>query len=236
MQKQLSVIIPAYNEEKHIQNTLREVADYFSQRGYEFEIIIVNDGSTDDTAQAVLSLDGIFPQIKMIHRSKNLGKGETVKEGIRQARYPYCLFMDADSSTSIQEWEKFEEAFSKGARVVIGSRHLSGSRIVHPQPWIRRFLGSGYRILCRRLFGLRISDFNCGFKAYETSLAKSIYEQVIVADWTFDAEVFCLLKRADASIVEVPVSWEHRDKNSSIRPIRTALKTLKSIIRLKSRY
>ena len=175
MEKKLSIVIPAYNEEEHIAATLTEVAGCLRKKGYEFEILVIDDGSKDQTARIVLSLDRQFPEIRLVHRALNLGKGETVKEGIRYARYPYCLFMDADNSTSIVEWEKFEKFFEKGARAVIASRHLKESDVVYPQPWVWRFLGSGYRGLCRVAFGLRQSDLNCGFKAYETELAKSVY-------------------------------------------------------------
>lgn len=237
MKKQLSVIIPAYNEERHIARTLEEVAGYLKKKGYAFEIIVVNDGSKDGTAQAVLALDGVHPQVRLLHRSVNLGKGETVKEGIRHAAYPYCLFMDADNATSIAEWDRFEPLFEKGARVVVASRHLPDSKIVHPQPRIRRVFGAGYRFLSRVLFGLQSSDFNCGFKAYETALAKSVYERVRMRDWTFDTEVFCILKREGVAIEEVPVRWEHRDKPTpNIKPIAAALRTLASLLQLKTRY
>src|SRR5213594_624928 len=146
MKKQLSAIIPAYNEEERILDTLSEVAAYLSAKDYEFEIIVVDDGSTDKTAQMVVSLNGQYPQIRFFQNARNLGKGATVKAGIVRAVYPYCLFMDADNSTSIVEWEKFEKFFEAGAPIVIASRHLAGSTIVNPQPWPRRFLGGGYRM------------------------------------------------------------------------------------------
>ena len=236
MEKKLSVIIPAYNEEDRIRATIGEVAGYLSGRGYEFEIIVVDDGSTDGTAREVLSLDGAHPQVRFFHRPQNLGKGETVKEGIGYARLPLCLFMDADNATRIEEWDKFEKEFEKGARVVVASRHLAGSRIVHPQPAIRRYLGAGYRAICRAFFGLRVSDFNCGFKAYETGVAKAVYQKVAMRDWSFDTEVFCLLKRERVAVSEVPVQWEHREKKSNLKPVVTAFKTLRSIIALKIRY
>lgn len=236
MNKQLSIIIPAYNEEDHIVQTLTQAAEFLRSKGYEYEIITVNDGSTDRTAEMVSSLDKVYPEIKCLNRSENRGKGETVKEGISHARFPTCLFMDADSSTSILEWNKFEALFEKGNQVVIGSRHLPDSEIVHHQPRIRRFLGAGYRFICRKLFGLNVSDFNCGFKAYETALAKSVYSEVQMKDWSFDTEVFCLLKKRGVSVAEVPVKWEHRDKPSNLKPIQTALKTIKSIFKLKTHY
>ena len=144
--------------------------------------------------------------------------------------------MDADYSTSIEEWEKFEPKFQNGARAIIASRHLPGSEIISPQPWVRRILGRGYRFLCRRWFNISVSDFNCGFKAYETSMAKAIYERTTMRDWTFDLEIFCLLKERGVPVHEVPVKWRHGEKKSQIRPFKTAFKTLVSLLKLKQKY
>lgn len=230
MKKELSVIVPAYNEEKAILETLREIARYLSDRSYRYEILVVNDGSSDATAEQVREAAREYPQIRLIDRSPNAGKGEAVKEGVRHAAFPYCLFIDADNSTRIDEWEKFERAFDAGAKVAVASRRLKDSNIVYPQPFMRRFLGGGYRVLCRHLFGLSVRDFNCGFKAYETPIAKRVYSKVRMNDWTFDLEVFCRLRKEGVLVVEVPVRWEHKDKISNLKPLKTALQSLKSII------
>ena len=156
MKKELTVIIPAYNEEAAILGTLREIAPYFSGAGYRFEVLVVNDGSTDATLEKTKQAAAEHAEIRFLNMPQNSGKGEAVKEGVRHAAYPYCLFMDADNSTRIAEWRKFESAFDAGARAVVGSRRLPGSVIARPQPWIRRFLGGGYRVLCRLLFGLSL--------------------------------------------------------------------------------
>jgi len=212
---EVSVIIPAYNEEESIAKTLKESANYLKRRGDDFEIIVVNDGSTDETADILASLNDRVPHLKTITHLKRQGKGEAVKNGVREARFRYCLFMDADSSTPIEEWEKFEPLFRNGTRVAVASRHLPASKIVNPQPWIRTVLGAGYRFLCRRWFELTVSDFNCGFKAYETELAKTIYDRTTMKDWTFDVEVFCILKELGITAAEVPVlSWHPIDNGS----------------------
>lgn len=221
--------MPAYNEEKAILETLREIARYLIDRAYQFEILVVNDGSADSTAERVRQAASEFPQIRLIDKTPNAGKGEAVKEGIRHASMAYSLFIDADNSTRIAEWEKFERAFDGGAKVVAASRRLRDSNVVYPQPFLRRFLGGGYRVICRSLFGLSVRDFNCGFKAYETPIAKAVYSKVRMNDWTFDLEVFCLLKDEGISVVEVPVRWEHKEKKSNLKPVRTALRSLRSI-------
>ena len=229
------MIVPAYNEGERIAQTLTEIAEYLKSAGYAFEILTLNDGSSDATAQKVREAASRYPEIRLIDRKKNLGKGTTVKEGIAEAKYSYCLMMDADNSTPIREWDKFEKRFDEGFKVVIASRHLTGSKILTPQPWMRRTLGTGYRILCRALFGLKCSDFNCGFKAYETPIAKEIYAQSLMRDWTFDVEIFCLLKRRGTGFAEVPVSWTHYGKPSHLSPLKTAFKSLESLFQLRQR-
>lgn len=236
MKKELSVVLPTYNEAQRLKGTLLEILDYLRLRGYQFEIIIVDDGSTDATVPIASSLQKENSEIQVIKRGSNSGKGRAVKEGIEKAGYSYCLFMDADNSTSIREWDQFENFFEKGYQVAIGSRHLPGSRVVYPQPWLRRFLGTGYRFLCRHLLGLGLSDINCGFKAYETSLAKRIYAHVQAKDWTFDAEVFCLLKQDRIQSAEVPIHWEHREKKAKTPAIKTVWDTLRNLLEIRKRY
>ena len=203
MRKELSVIIPAYNEAERIAATLREIADYLQKDAYQFELLVLNDGSNDKTATIVLELSSKIPQIRLIDRDQNCGKGQTIREGVGEASYPYCLFIDADNSTSIREWPAFEKMFDDDCDAVIASRHLPHSRLLIPQPLGRWFFGTGYRILCRLLFGLKISDFNCGFKAYETPLAQKIYSQTVMNDWTFDVEVLARLEKEKAKVVKV---------------------------------
>lgn len=233
---ELSVVIPAFNEEERIAGTVKEVAGFLRGRGTRFEIVVVNDGSTDGTARVLEETARGCPELRVCAQGANAGKGEAVKRGIREARFTRCLFMDADNSTSISEWPEFERRFERGAKAVVASRHLAGSRIEHPQPFLRRFLGAGYRCLVRALFGLRASDFNCGFKAYETELARRVYADVRMKGWTFDAEAFCLLKRERVFPDEVPVRWVHHDKREGISPLRDAVISLVGLIRLKRRF
>lgn len=236
MKKQLSVVMPAYNEADYIGHTLEETAAFLERGGYEYEVLVINDGSRDATARVVAGCAAQYPKIRLIDLPANRGKGEAVKRGVAEATYPVVLFMDADNSTSIAEWDRFQPVFESGAACVIASRHLPGSRIETPQPWMRRFLGSGYRALCRGLFGLTVSDINCGFKAYQTDLAKRIFPRLTMNDWTFDVELLCLLKTERARVVELPVRWQHYGKASHLPPWRTALRTLNSLARLKKRF
>jgi len=239
MSRELSVVIPAYNEEGEISKTLRETAEYLTSRQYRHEILVLNDGSTDSTPVKIKEVMKAYPQIVLVDRKINKGKGQTVKEGIELVKYSFCLFMDADNSTSIVEWDKFEKLKDAGHTAMAASRHLPDSTIGHSQPWSRRFLGTGYRFLCRLFFGLKVTDFNCGFKAFDTALAKRLFSQVTMMDWTFDVELFCLMKKMGVCFVEVPVRWTHVQKSSSssiFGPVRSAVQSFRSLLKLKTRY
>jgi len=236
MNKELSIIIPAYNEEERIEETVESAVAYFRAKKYKFEVLLVNDGSTDATLERSRDLERRLSEVHVVDLGQNLGKGQAVKEGIAHAHFAYCLFMDADNATAVTEWDKFEPFFEAGSRAVVASRRLPASRIVHKQPLVRRALGGGYRNLCRGLFGLAASDLNCGFKAYETALAKKVYKDVQLLGWAFDTEVFCLLKKEGVLVEEVPVVWEHREKKTNLAPFKAGFETLGSLLRLKKKY
>lgn len=233
MRPELTVIIPAYNEEERLERTLLDVDEYLASRPYAAEILVIDDGSKDRTPSILRSLGPRMGRLRVLTHPVNKGKGMAIKDGIKQAQGRLCLFLDADGSTSIREWDAFERRFAQGARAVIASRHLSGSRIDKPQPWARRVLGAGYRALCTACFRLRCSDFNCGFKAYETSLAQEVYGEVRMLDWTFDVEVMARLRARGVTVEELPVAWSHYDKRSHIPPFRTAVRMLISLFRLR---
>lgn len=232
---ELSIIIPVYNEQENLAEMLSATHESL-QSLQTYELILVDDGSSDRSPQILKEFESSHASIRVIHHSVNLGKGEAVKTGVRAARYRYCLFLDADGSTTMQEWPAFEKRFERGAQVVIASRQLKDSKIEVSQPFLRRTLGGGYRALCRLIFGLKTSDFNCGFKAYQTDIAKDMYEKTEMKDWTFDVEIFLLLKRAGIEVVEVPVHWSHKKKKSNLAPIKTALKTVSSLFHLWRKY
>ncbi len=232
----LSVIIPVYNEKENLKTTISTTLEYLHANVTEFELICVDDGSSDGSLDILAEFAKSDPQFQLVRHVANAGKGEAIRTGIAKAVYSQCLFLDADFSTHIKEWDKFAPAFDAGHKVIIASRHLKDSKITVQQSFTRRVLGTGYRIIARILFGLKISDFNCGFKAYATDLAKQVYSQTSMNDWTFDVEVFCILKSMGYRTHEIPVTWEHKDKHSNIKPISTAFKTLKSLCTLRRRF
>lgn len=229
----ISIVIPAYNEEATIGRTLLEVCDYLRKQKLDFEILVMNDGSTDQTSKRAGEILSGRPEIELIDCPINRGKGAVIKEGVELVRKNYFLFMDADNSTSITEIKKFIPFLERGTPSVIGSRYLKTSRIIYPQPWPRRILGGGYRLLSRLLFGLNLSDFNCGFKAYRTDVVKPIFRQMRMKDWTFDIELLYLFRKAHIPIQEVPVDWSHVGKKSHQKIFETALRSFINLLYLR---
>ena len=169
----LSVIIPAYNEEKRLPKTLREIDDYLKKQVYLSEVIVVSDGSTDRTVEIVKNLMSEIKNLKILEFKEQKGKGFGVKQGMLEARGQYRIFTDADNSTSIIQVEKMWPEFEKGYDVVIGSRDVKGAVLAVPQPWIRRvFLGESFKLLRKIIIGFwKIEDTQCGFKGFRARAA-----------------------------------------------------------------
>ena len=168
----LSVIIPAYNEEKRLPKTLEILDAYLRKQPYNYEIIVANDGSKDNTGRAVETLIGKVAKLKLLDNHVNHGKGYVVRQGLLAARGRIRLFTDADNSTPIEEVEKLMPFFKEGYDVVIGSRHAAGAKLEPAQPPIRQFLGWGWRMLTNIVAGTwAIKDTQCGFKALSAKAA-----------------------------------------------------------------
>src|SRR3989338_4838399 len=195
----LSVIIPAYNEEKRLSATLHGVSAYLKQQPYEYEVLVVSDGSTDKTVEVVSSFAGV----RILHNEQNHGKGFVVRQGLWPATGQYRLFMDADNATPITEVEKLL-AEIETHDLVIGSRR--GGSILLPQPLHRRILGKLYSLLVKTITGLyNISDTQCGFKLLRADVARNVLPKCRANGWSFDVEILKVAKLHGYSIKEVPV-------------------------------
>ena len=204
----LSVIIPAYNEEKRLPETLKEVDQYLEKQGYEYEILVVNDGSQDRTAAIVKELMGQVESLRLIDNKENHGKGYAVRQGMRKAKGDFRLFMDADNSTSIEHIEKMWPEFKKGSDVVICSRDIEGSVIAVAQSLWRRRLGDIFNLIVQVLSGLwGMWDTQCGFKGFTAESAQQIFLKATINRWAFDVEVLVLARKQGFQIMEVPVTW-----------------------------
>lgn len=228
----LTVIIPAYNEEKNIESTLKEIAGYLNKKAFSHEIIIVDDGSCDNTSEFAKRTSSLFGDFKIIKNEPNKGKGYSVKRAMLEAKGEYALFMDADNSTSIYEFDKFLPYLNENYDVVIASRRLKGSKVEEPQPLLRAKMGQFYILLSKIMLRLNVSDFNCGFKVYNTKSTRRMFELQKMNDWSFDAELLFLINKYDLKLKEAPVRWVHKS-GSKVRPIKDAIKSFMSILRIK---
>ena len=210
----LSVIIPAYNEEKRLPKTLRDIDKYLMTQNYESEIIVVSDGSTDRTVEIVKELMSEIKNLKILDFKENFGKGFGVKEGMLKAEGKYRLFTDADNSTSIDQIEKMWPFFEQGFDVVIGSRDIKGAILDPPQPWQRRLTGEAFKIIRKIIVGLwEIEDTQCGFKAFTERAAKDIFTKVKILRFAFDPEILLIAKKLGYKIKEIPVYWRNDPKS-----------------------
>ena len=214
----LSVIIPAYNEEKRLAKTLNSINDYLSKQNYDSEILVVDNGSTDGTAGIVRMLEGRIKGLKLIEGSSSEGKGFAVKKGMLEAKGDYRVFTDADNSTSIDQVEKMWPEFDKGFDAVIGSRDVKGAILNPSQPWLRRvILGNGFKLYRKIIIGLwGIEDTQCGFKGFKKEAAEKIFQKSKISGWTFDVEVLILARQMGYKIKEIPINWVN-DPNSKVK-------------------
>jgi dolichyl-phosphate beta-glucosyltransferase len=228
----LTIIIPAYNEEKHIKSTLFEISGYLKNKDFSYEVIVIDDGSSDKTADLARSAASLFTNFMLFKNDRNKGKGHSVRRGILAAGGKYALFMDADNSTSIYEFDKFLSCLNDGYDVVIASRRLKDSNVEEPQPLLRAKMGQFYIFLARLILKLNISDFNCGFKTYRTASARRIFELQRMNDWSFDVELLFLATKYGFRIKEVPVRWIHKS-GSKVKPVKDAIKSFISVLKIR---
>ena len=204
----LSIIIPAYNEEKRIPETLRKVSAYLKNQSYSWEIIIVNDGSKDNTAKVVQEIALQDENIRLIDNKENRGKGYVVRQGLLEAKGDYRIFMDADNSTSVDHVEKMFPEFKNGYGVVIGSRDMKDSKLAIPQSWLRQRVGDIFNLLVQFICGLwGVWDTQCGFKGLTKECVKDVVSQCRIDRFAFDPEILIISKRMGYKIKEVPVTW-----------------------------
>lgn len=228
----LSVIIPAYNEEKRLPATLKSIDRYLQKQNFKSEIIVVSDGSKDRTDEIVREMTKEIPNLRLIAVPENHGKGWGVRKGMLEARGRYRLFMDADNSTSIDQVEKMWPEFENGYQVVIGSRDLKGAVLDPPQPLFRRFLGECFKILRKLIVGLwELEDTQCGFKGFTKEAAEEIFSKTKIDRWAFDVEVLVIAKKLGYRIKEIPVYWIN-DPHSKVK-LKGMVKMLLEIIKVR---
>ena len=226
--KKLSIILPAYNEEQRLEGNVAHLKDSVDKLAISYEIIIVNDGSSDATlakAQKCAS-----DPIQVLSYGQNRGKGYAIQYGMLHSEGLYKLFMDVDLSTSLDGIRNFLDLMETGNYdVVIGERKSRSARIEGRQPFYRIFFGRGFTLLANLFIGHKITDFTCGFKMYTKDAADIIFKRQRIFDWAFDAELLFIAVLHGLRIRQAPVTWRHHS-NSKVRLIRDIAHSLYSLI------
>lgn len=226
---ELSVIIPAYNEEKRIGRTLEAILGYLDKQKYTYEIIVVNDGSTDKTKEVVQQFK--HKKIKILDNSGNKGKGYSVQQGFLSAEKEWVLFTDADLSTPIEELKTCFR-YASGADVIIGSRNLPMSQIVVKQPFFRSMLGRIFPFFVRLLLLPNIKDSQCGFKLFRKEAAQKVAEKQKITGFCFDVELLFLAKKLGYKIQEIPITWSN-DERSKIRIVSDSVTMFLDLLKIR---
>ncbi len=217
-----SIVIPAYNESARIGATLKRVLAYVDSRSWNAEVIVVNDGSRDDTAAVVRSFAERDSRLRLVENPGNRGKGYSVRNGMMNASGELLFFTDADMSSPIEEAPKLLEAIAAGADVAVGSRWLRSETQTQRQPLYRQLFGRIFNAALRIVLGLSYADTQCGFKIFTRRAAHIIFPLQRIDRWGFDPELLFLAKRFGFKVSEIPIAWAHSE-GSRIRYFRDGM-------------
>ncbi len=230
---QLSIVIPAYNEGARIENALERVLSCIAARGWDAEVLVVDDGSKDDTAAIVHRWMLNNPRLHLIQNPGNKGKGYSVRNGMLQAAGEIVMFTDADLSAPMEEAERLMAALAAGADVAIGSRWMDRTRQTIHQPLYRQFFGRCFNWITRTVMGLPFKDTQCGFKAFKRSVAQTIFRLQTIERWGFDPEILFIARKLKYVVREVPVTWGH-DERSRMSYLKDGIKMLEDMAKIRA--
>jgi dolichyl-phosphate beta-glucosyltransferase len=227
-----SIVLPAFNESERISTTLEKIFAQAQRSGWQLEVIVVNDGSTDDTARIVHEYAVAHSELQLIENPGNRGKGYSVRNGMLHAHGDVLLFSDADLSSPIGEAEKLFAAIAGGADIAIGSRWLDAKLQVRRQPLYRQLFGRMFNVALRLILGLNFMDTQCGFKAFTRTAAQSIFPLQKIERWGFDPELLYLARKQRLKIQEIPVAWSHRE-GTRINPFVDGMRMLGELLTIR---
>ena len=237
----LSIVIPAYNEERRLAATLSAVLGYLGRQSYSFEVIVSDDGSTDGSASIVEDLARSHPELRVL-RNEHRGKGYAVRAGIQAAHGEIVLFSDADLSTPIEELDRFIPCFENGCEVVIGSRQVEGAHRIG-EPFFRHFMGRVFNHIVSLVTLSGIHDTQCGFKGFSARAARQIFRATLLYSddapvirdamvTGFDVEVLFLARKLGYTIRELPVRWNY-DAGTKVNPIKDSWRNFRDVVKVR---
>jgi dolichyl-phosphate beta-glucosyltransferase len=227
-----SIILPAYNESARIAATLDKILAHATERGWNLEVIVVDDGSNDGTADIVREYARKHAVMRLLENPGNRGKGYSVRNGMLHAKGEILLFSDADLSSPIEEADPLFAAIGEGADIAIGSRWVDRRLQIRRQPLYRRLFGRIFNLALRIILGLQFKDTQCGFKAFTRRSAQTIFPLQKIERWGFDPELLYLAAKFGFVVREVPVAWSHRE-GTRIHPLRDGIRMFGELLRIR---
>jgi len=232
----LTLLVPCFNEAGRVETlcaAVRAWRDAHPQAS--LELLCVDDGSTDDTRARLSRAQQELPELVVLSRETNAGKGAALRVGMQSARGAVVLFLDADLAVDLSHVDPALAELEQGADVVVGCRNVAGARIAHSQGRLRRWMGRGYRRLACALLGLEVADVTCGFKAFRAPVGKALFGATRCNGWGCDAEVLLLAQQSGHTIVELPVVWSHGEV-SAVRVHRDVFGSLRELVGARLRH
>lgn len=229
-----SVVVPAYNEEDRLREPVLNILMYFRNRSQEVEVLVVDDGSSDATAEVVRSLQANYPEVRLIRLPSNRGKGYAVRTGVINSAGRYVLFTDADGATPIDEVARLEEHLHAGADVAIGSRSLESDDVQVETRWYRKLIGRVFHLLVSFLTVGEFQDTQCGFKLLRGDIARELFSDLRMDGFSFDVELLSMALWRGYRVDEVPVNWRHVP-GSRINLVTDSLRMLRDLFVIRAR-
>jgi len=231
----ISIIIAAYNEEKRIVPSLFTIRDYCITKNMDYEIIVVDDGSTDNTRRVAMDKIPQIPHLKVIGYDTNMGKGYALRKGVLSSKGYFVLLTDADLSTPIEELSKLLHLIhNKKCDIAIGSRALSLSEIIKKQPWWRQGMGKFFNKIVKTLIIDDFNDTQCGFKLFTGDSARNLFKEARINRFAYDVEILALAKKKGYRILEVPIRWINSPQ-SKVNPLTDSVQMFFDLLKIRTR-
>jgi dolichyl-phosphate beta-glucosyltransferase len=228
----LSVVVPAYNEEERLPRTLARLDEYYSAQDYDFDVVVVSDGSRDGTVELVREFAKTHPHFSVVDSQPNRGKGYAVRQGMLEATGELVLFCDADLATPQEETEKLLAHIRDGAHIAIGSRPLHDSKLERRQPLYRELLGRAFNKVVQLLAVKGIDDTQCGFKMFTQAASQAVFSRCKLDGFSFDFESLMVARDLGYRTDEVPIRWSHQE-GSKVVLLRDGPRMLRDLVRLR---